>query len=51
MTRPAQDDHRLRLWHSNQVDPRAGGRKLTYFRVYSGTLEAGRYGLQHIQKF
>ncbi len=26
-----------------QVDPRAGGRKLTYFRVYSGTLEAGSY--------
>lgn len=26
-----------------QVDPRAGGRKLTYFRVYSGTLQAGSY--------
>ena len=26
-----------------QVDPRAGGRKLTYFRVYSGTLQAGTY--------
>ncbi len=26
-----------------QVDPRAGGRKLTYFRVYSGTLPAGSY--------
>ena len=26
-----------------QVDPRAGGRKLTYFRVYSGTLKAGSY--------
>ncbi len=26
-----------------QVDPRAGGRKLTYFRVYSGTLAAGSY--------
>jgi elongation factor G len=26
-----------------QVDPRAGGRKLTYFRVYSGTLTAGSY--------
>jgi len=28
-----------------QVDPRAGGRKLTYFRVYSGTLQAGSYVL------
>lgn len=28
-----------------QVDPRAGGRKLTYFRVYSGTLTAGSYVL------
>ncbi|MFA5975023.1 MAG: elongation factor G [Elusimicrobiota bacterium] len=26
-----------------QVDPRAGGRRLTYFRVYSGTLQAGSY--------
>jgi len=26
-----------------QVDPRAGGRRLTYFRVYSGTLKAGSY--------
>jgi elongation factor G len=26
-----------------QVDPRAGGRKLTYFRVYSGTLQSGSY--------
>ncbi len=26
-----------------QVDPRAGGRRLTYFRVYSGTLTAGSY--------
>ncbi len=26
-----------------QVDPRAGGRRLTYFRVYSGTLAAGSY--------
>ena len=25
------------------MDPRAGGRKLTYFRVYSGTLQAGTY--------
>jgi len=28
-----------------QVDPRAGGRKLTYIRVYSGTLTAGSYAL------
>jgi elongation factor G len=28
-----------------QVDPRAGGRKLTYFRVYSGTLQSGSYVL------
>jgi elongation factor G len=28
-----------------QVDPRAGGRRLTYFRVYSGTLKAGSYVL------
>src|SRR5262245_36077947 len=44
MTRLAKDDQPFAaLAFKIQVDPRAGGRKLTYFRVYSGTLQAGSY--------
>ncbi|OGR89514.1 MAG: translation elongation factor G [Elusimicrobia bacterium RIFCSPLOWO2_01_FULL_59_12] len=46
MTRLPQDDAPFAsLAFKIQVDPRAGGRKLTYFRVYSGTLQAGSYVL------
>jgi elongation factor G len=44
MTRLPKDDAPFAaLAFKIQVDPRAGGRKLTYFRVYSGTLQAGSY--------
>ena len=44
MTRLPKDDAPFSaLAFKIQVDPRAGGRKLTYFRVYSGTLKAGSY--------
>lgn len=44
MTRLPKDDAPFSaLAFKIQVDPRAGGRKLTYFRVYSGTLQAGSY--------
>jgi len=44
MTRLPKDDAPFSsLAFKIQVDPRAGGRKLTYFRVYSGTLTAGSY--------
>jgi len=44
MVRLPQDDQPFAaLAFKIQVDPRAGGRKLTYFRVYSGTLQAGSY--------
>jgi elongation factor G len=44
MTRLPKDDAPFAsLAFKIQVDPRAGGRKLTYFRVYSGTLNAGSY--------
>lgn len=46
MTRlPKDDEPFASLAFKIQVDPRAGGRKLTYFRVYSGTLESGSYVL------
>jgi elongation factor G len=45
-TRLAKDDAPFSaLAFKIQVDPRAGGRRLTYFRVYSGTLTAGSYVL------
>jgi len=40
---PKDDSPFAALAFKIQVDPRAGGRKLTYFRVYSGTLLAGSY--------
>ncbi len=40
---PKDDQPFASLAFKIQVDPRAGGRKLTYFRVYSGTLKAGSY--------
>ena len=40
---PKDDAEFSALAFKIQVDPRAGGRKLTYFRVYSGTLKAGSY--------
>ena len=40
---PKDDAEFAALAFKIQVDPRAGGRKLTYFRVYSGTLKAGSY--------
>jgi elongation factor G len=40
---PKDDGPFAALAFKIQVDPRAGGRKLTYFRVYSGTLLAGTY--------
>ena len=44
MTREPKDDAPFAaLAFKIQVDPRAGGRRLTYFRVYSGTLPAGSY--------
>jgi elongation factor G len=44
MTRLPKDDAPFSaLAFKIQVDPRAGGRKLTYFRVYSGTLKSGTY--------
>src|SRR5882724_6369277 len=44
MTRLPKDDAPFSaLAFKIQVDPRAGGRRLTYFRVYSGTLTAGSY--------
>jgi len=44
LDRPSKDDAPFSaLAFKIQVDPRAGGRKLTYFRVYSGTLQAGTY--------
>ncbi len=44
MTRMPKDDAPFSaLAFKIQVDPRAGGRRLTYFRVYSGTLAAGSY--------
>jgi len=44
MTRLPKDDAPFAsLAFKIQVDPRAGGRRLTYFRVYSGTLQAGSY--------
>jgi len=44
ITRLPKDDQPFSaLAFKIQVDPRAGGRKLTYFRVYSGTLPAGSY--------
>ncbi len=44
MTRlPKDEEPFASLAFKIQVDPRAGGRKLTYFRVYSGTLQAGSY--------
>ena len=44
MTRDHKDDAPFSaLAFKIQVDPRAGGRRLTYFRVYSGTLKAGSY--------
>jgi elongation factor G len=46
MTRLPKDDEKYSaLAFKIQVDPRAGGRRLTYFRVYSGTLQAGSYVL------
>ena len=51
MTRDPKDDAPFAaLAFKIQVDPRAGGRKLTYFRVYSGTLQAGSYVHEHLQE-